>query len=292
MISLLEQILLAFPLLIGAYLSISLMKLPDLSLESAYLFGAAAAISLQPLGLPANVKIPLILFASVGGGAFVGLVSSVLNQYLAIPFLLCAIIANGLFHGMTQFVMGESLLSFDRESNPLALLPLLPSHPEFGMLLLVNGIAALGARLLFARQLGLSYAVYGNNPNFFKQHGISTRMVAISGVCLANSFAGLSGYLFAQSNGFVDLSMGYGVILMALTSLILGKLLCKSAYPSLTIPFSGILAYFLIQQLLLHLGFNLKYFNAFQALFVLATLAIGYLRKNNASIPAINHLGV
>lgn len=292
MISLFEQILLALPLIIGAYLSISLMKLPDLSLESAYVFGASLAIALQDIELPSGLKIPLIFCASLAGGALVGLTSSLLNQYLRLPFLLSAIITNGLFHGLTQFVLGQSILSFNANFNPLALLPFFPSHPEFGMLLSFNGVVLIGFIVLFKRQLGLAYAIYGNNAQFFKHHGLSTRFVVLTGVCLANACAGLSGYLFAQSNGFVDLTMGYGVVLMGLTSLILGKLIFHSSYPNIAMPLVGVMAYFFIQQLLLNLGFDLKYFNAFQAIFVLVTLAIGHLRKSQNSILSLNHLGV
>lgn len=292
MIALLEQVLLCLPLLIGAYLSISLMKLPDLSLESAYLFGASLAISLQHIEISPEFKVPLFLAVALLGGALVGLTSSILNQYLRIPFLLGAIITNGLFHGLTQFVMGEAVLSFNASFNPLALLPILSSAPEVGMLLLINVGVLLVIGLLFHSQLGISFAIYGNNPQFFRSHGVSTRFVVLAGMCVANACAGLSGYLFAQSNGFVDLSMGYGVILMSLTALILGKLLYPSTYPHLAIPIIGLMTYFFIQQLLLHLGLNLKYFNAFQALFVLIALGIGYAKKTQDRPLNLDHLGV
>lgn len=292
MIAILEQILLVLPLVMGAYLSLSLMKLPDLSLESAYLFGATLGITCQSISMPPEIKIPSVLLASLLGGALAGLISSLLNQLFKLPFLLSAIVTNGLFHGLTLIVLGQSVLSFDPEFNLLTLLPLSPSHPELGMLLLINTGILVFLGLLFSCPLGLSFAIFGNNPHFFKHHHLSTKFIVITGICLADSCAGLGGYLFAQSNGFVDLSMGYGVILLCLTSLILGKMFFSSSYPRLIIPCMGVICYFAIQQSLLNLGLNLKYFNAFQALFITAALILYYYKPQPNRSLQIDHLGV
>lgn len=292
MIAILEHLLLVLPLLIGAYLSLSLMKVPDLSLESAYLFGATMGLTCQSLPLPIEIKIPLILIASIGGGMVVGLFASSLNQYFRLPFLLGAIMTNGLFHGLTLLALGQSVKSFDPNFNLLALLPLGLSHPELGMLIVINLVVVLIVGKILSSQLGVSFAIFGNNPQFFKQHGLSTKYVVITGICLADGCAGLGGYLFAQSNGFVDLTMGYGIILLCLTSLILGKILFQSSYPTLIMPFIGLLCYFVIQQFLLSIGLNLKYFNAFQALLIMGALMTYYYQKSPHHRLNIDHLGV
>src|SRR5689334_7688247 len=104
--SILEQALIALPLVIGAYFTLSLLKLPDFSIESAYLFGAVAGFLAQDLPLP------LVLLSALGGGMIVGTIVSFLNQILHIPFLLAAIVTNGLFHGLTQYLLGTSVKSF------------------------------------------------------------------------------------------------------------------------------------------------------------------------------------
>ena len=84
---------------------------------------------------------------------------------------------------------------------------------------------------LFRTQIGYSYAVYGNNPQFFRNYGISTSFVFITGIMIANALAGLSGYLFAQSNSFIELNMGLGKALLCITALILGKSLVRTKKP-------------------------------------------------------------
>lgn len=273
--SLILQLLLALPLVLGAYISIVLMKLPDLSIESSYVFGAVLAVSCSGMD-----GMPLFLIACIGGG-LVGLVTSVLNQYLHVPFLLAAILCNGLFHGIVQGVLGTPLVAFASPESSLVMLGFSQLAAEAGSLAIVGSLLVMVIALILARQLGYCFAIYGNNPLFLERYGVSTRYVVITGVVLADAFAGLSGYLFAASNGFLDISMGYGVVLLCLTALILGRKMIPTQTPTVVVPLVGLGVYFALQQGLLTLGLDLKYFNAFQALIVLGTL-LAFYRKLSA----------
>lgn len=268
----LDQALIALPLIIGAYLTLSLLKLPAFSLESAYLFGAVMAYVAKDLPLP------LIFLSALLGGITVGATTFFINQCLKLPFLLAAIITNGLFHGLTQYVLRTSVKSF---------------HPILGLsehaLFALVGVCLIGATCFVLRSpLGYSLAIYGNNPQFFEHHPVSSKYVISFGMVVGHGCAGVGGFLFALSNGFVDLTMNFGTVLLCLTALILGKALIKTHRPQIFVPLVGLVAYFCVQQTLLHSGLNLKYFNAFQAMCILATLcAIG--RKKKISL---DHLGV
>lgn len=285
-----EQTLLHVPLMLGAYISISLMKVPDLSIESAYVFGAM--LGYQSLGivsnLPAAISLPIVIIGSLLGGALVGITSSVLTQKAHLPHLLSAILTFGIFHGFTQLV-GNAYASFSTyPTNPLSMLPLVARHPEF-MVLAIIGCIFTGLGIFFFRtQLGYALAAYGNNSQFFKHYGISTAYVFIVGIMISNALSGLSGYLFAQSNGFVELTMGYGKALLCITALILGKTFIRSTVLSVLIPLLGVIAYFVLQQLLLKVGFNLKYFTALQSVVVLIVLMLRYKKTHRAA----DHLGV
>ncbi len=262
-----DQALIVLPLLIGAYLTISLLKLPDFSIESAYLFGAVMAY--LALGLP----FPIILLSAFFGGVLVGSIVGTLNQCLKVPFLLAAIITNGLFHGLTQFLLGTSVKSFH---------PTLPISEHAIFILVALGLMSI-VGLCVRSQLGYSMAIYGNNPLFFHHHPPSGRYIAYAGLMMGHGCAGIGGLLFALSNGFVDLTMNFGVVLLCLTALILGKVLFRGNRPNILVPLAGLVIYFCIQQTLLHLGLNLKYFNAFQAIFILGVLSfknIGIFNEN------------
>ena len=248
-----EQVLIAIPLVVGAYLTLSLLKLPDFGIESAYLMGGVAAY------LSSDLPLPLVLGCALTFGAFVGLTVVALNQIGNIPYLLCGIIANGLFHGLSHALLQGSL-------KTVAI-----SSPKF-QLLLAAGLVATGLVALTLRsELGVSLRIFGVNPLFFHHHNISKKYILFAGVSTGHALAGLSGCLFAHSNGFVDVTMPFGTILLCLTSLALGKLFQKRC--TLLIPLIGTFAFFLMQQGLLRLGLTL-YFNAFQALFLIGTLSL------------------
>ncbi len=287
----LEQAFLNFPLVLGAYFSISLMKVPDLSIESAYVFGAifASRCLLLTNGLPTPLTMIMVLSTSLLGVMCVGLVSSLLTQKAKLPHLLSAILTIGIFHGINQFILGTSNLSISRYKNLIGYLDYFRQNPELPSLAIAFTILTLLGYLFLKTQLGFALAVYGNNRHFFEHYGISTNYVFIIGILCANGLAGLSGYFDATSGGFVDINMGAAKALFCVTSLILGKTFVPTKKPfSIWIPTVGVVSYFVIQQLLLKVGFNLKYFTMIQSFIVLLLLVLIYKRKTGK----IDHLGV
>ena len=283
-----EQALLHFPLILGTYISVSLMKVPDLSIESSYVFGALIGSILLPSvqQLPLPLSLGIVICASLFGGACVGMVSGLLTQKARIPHLLSSIITIGIFHGVSQLVAGV-YISLSGYKNLLAL-DMIPLHPDLPILIILFFMGSIAAFYFFKTELGYSLAVFGNNPNFFVHYGISSAYVFLSGIILANALAGLSGYLFAQSNGFADINMGFGKVLLCITALILGKVVYRKTVSIIT-PIVGMFSYFTLQQLLLKVGFDLRYFTMVQALVVVAILIMQY--KQNDQIH-IDHLGV
>jgi len=285
-----EQCLMHVPLLCGAYITISLMKLPDLSIESAYVSGAiiGAYVVTCTGTLPVSMQLPIVIIASLLGGAIVGMTSSILTQYAGLPHLLSSIITFGVFYGINQLIAG-SYISLSAYQNPL-LSNGIERHPEMVALALIATIVVASIYLLFKKQLGYAFALYGNNPHFLRHHGISIPYVFIVGVVMSNALAGLSGYLFAQSNGFADITMGFGKALLCITALILGKVIVQSKQPIVILmPLVGCCAYFTLQQMLLKVGFNLKYFTTIQALVTLCILVLTYRKQTKKHI---DHLGV
>jgi putative ABC transport system permease protein len=92
---------------------------------------------------------------------------------------------------------------------------------------------------------------------------------------MSNALAGVSGFLVAQSNSFVDMGMGAGLPLVCLTALILGRSLIRSRTVISSVPpLCGLVLYFVLQQALLTAGFDLRYFMAVQAIVVIVVLGI------------------
>ena len=223
----------------------------------------------------------------------VGLISSALTRLIGLPHLLSSIVTIGLFHGINQFVLGAANFSISQYTSILDYIVLVPAAPALCMLALIFCLLLLGALYLMQTQLGYAFAVYGNNPRFFHYYGISSSFVFVMGICTANGLAGLAGASLAQSSGFVDVSMGFGMSLFCIAALILGKTVVAVPFRfGPLVAAGGVLLYFIIQQLLLKVGFDLKYFTMVQSLIVLAILAYRFRVRVQERGAAIDHLGV
>lgn len=203
----------------------------------------------------------------------VGLLAGFLTQRAKLPHLLSSILVIGLFHGITQYVLGGSFFSVGQFA--LGDGTVCGLRIDLFVLLILFICLFLVGTLFFKSQLGMSLFIYGDNPQFFQNYNISTTFVLITGLCVASSLAGLSGYLDVQASGFVDMNMGAGRALFCITSLILGKAFVKrGGGGTVLVPFLGVAIYFILQQALLRVGFDLRYFTMVQAAVVLCVLVL------------------
>lgn len=271
--ALLEQTGLYLPLLLGAYCVFSLLQIPFLALENAYTFGALCASTCLTLTLSPVLSGILTFCAALFGGAFVGIIAYVIKQHTQVSFLLASIIIRGLFHGINQFILQGSHISVHPRYPILSFLPSLYEYPQLSTLLFFALILSIIFFYFTRSSLGMSCALYGNNHHFFEHYGISTHYIVFIGICLSSALAGLSGFLVATINGFADISMGFGVNLLSIIMLILGKSIIAKKY-TLAIPLIGLISYLLIQQLLLKIHFNSQYFTMVQSLIICIILYI------------------
>jgi len=274
-LAIVEQIGLYIPLVLGAYLSISLMKIPNLSIEAAYVFGAIIASQVLMFeGNSGMVTLLLAVILSACGGAMVGIVAATLCQAAQFSHILSAIITMGLFHGIAQWVMGGAHVTISHLYNPLRLLDVVKEFPELPVIVLIVVGVCLLFYMFLKTELGISCALYGDNIVFLKNYRMNQSYVVVAGMAISGALAGISGYMVAQSNGFADSTMGVGLPLLCLSSLIIGKSLYHSDRPiQMSSALVGVVGYFMVQTVLLRIGFDLRYFTSVQAILV-ATLLI------------------
>lgn len=271
----LEQILMFLPLIIGAYISMSLMKITNFSIESAYLFGAIVAGQALQNGCSGFWALFIALISSACAGALVGVFTALLFEKAKFSDVLSAIITVGFFYGLAQMVMAGSHITLSGLYNPLKMCVCFEKYPHLIMMLCVSLSLYVLFMIFLKTQLGMSCAIYGNNKLFLQNYRMNQSYVVVAGLAISNGLAGISGYMVSQSNGFVDLYMGMGLPLLCLSSLILGKSMrgvFRPIQPS--VPILGTMAYFIVQSLLLKIGFDLRYFTAVQAVIVAAMLLV------------------
>lgn len=276
----LEQLLLFFPLILGAYITFSLLKLPDLSIESAYLFGGiTGSLAMKTLSVDFHVAL-LIAFAA---GAMVGAMTSLQHTYFGVPFLLGSIFVFGVVQAFSQFLLPEGLASL--HDVTLAY--------EKEHLIVVDLLVAGMFFLLFRLKLGLSWKTYGSNPSFFTSHGMSNQRVINSGVILGSSLAGVSGFFFAIQNRYVDLTMASGLVLFCVTAIVLGRAVYQTSKGNIFVPFIGLLICAFVQYFLIKLGISLRYFLGLQALMTFWVF-MASMKRNTGSFMKLEgeHLGV
>lgn len=208
----------------GVYLSFRVLNFPDLTVDGSFPLGAAVAATLITKGVDPY----LASFAAILAGAAAGLVTAVLNLRFGILHLLASILTMTALYTVSLRVMGGPnvpLLMVDTVLTPFQGLGL----QDYWLKPIVFAVITLLVALLLARYLnsasGLALRATGSNPRMARANGISTDATTYLGMGLSNGLVALAGALFAQANGFADVTMGIGTIVIGLAAVIIGETL-------------------------------------------------------------------
>lgn len=218
---------------LGLYLSFRTLNIADLTVDGSFTLGAAAAAALTILGHPI-----LGLLAAVFAGSLAGFVTAVLQTKLKVQPILAGIITMTALYSINLRVMGNrSNLPLLREDTIFTLFSkMLPSPLKgYSKLALSLLFAVLTAALLivFLRtRLGLSIRATGDNRTMVSSSSINPAYTTTVGLCLANAMVSLSGGLLAQYQMFSEITLGTGMVVIGLASLIIGEVLCDMLFRS------------------------------------------------------------
>jgi putative ABC transport system permease protein len=207
---------------LGVFLSFRVLQFPDLTVDGSFPLGAAVAASCIVAGMDPYLSTVAAIFA----GGLAGLTTAWLNVRLKILHLLASILVMIALYSVNLRVMGRPnvpLLGEQTVFTPLEALPL-PAYVSLPILLFVLVIIA---KLLLDRFLnssfGLAMRATGANPKMARAQGINTSRSIMLGMAMSNGFVALAGALFAQSQGAADVTLGVGVIVVGLASVIGGE---------------------------------------------------------------------
>ncbi|QIM15474.1 ABC transporter permease [Leucobacter insecticola] len=237
MIGALELGLIYGVMALGVYLTFKVLNFPDLTVDGSFTMGAAVAAALIT-----NGQNPIL--ATLAGGAagmVAGMVTGLLHTKGKIDGLLAGILTMIALWSINLRIMGTA----KEGSTVAANLPLLRAETVFtwlrdekilgtwlGVLLLFVGVMALKFIIdwFLSTSLGLSIQATGDNPPMIRSFGVSTDRTTILTLALSNGLVALCGAIVAQYTGFADISMGIGLILVGLASVILGQAVFGSKY--------------------------------------------------------------
>nr|WP_174813490.1 MULTISPECIES: ABC transporter permease [Brucella/Ochrobactrum group] len=214
---------------IGVYLAFRVLDFPDLTVDGSFPLGAAVTGVLILGGMNPWLAAAIAMIA----GAAAGLVTATLNVRFKILNLLASILTMIALFSVNLRVMGApniSLISQDTMLTPFFGhgIPEYYVRPLF--LFVLVAIAVFLVWRFLESDMGLAMRATGANPRMARAQGVRTDRQIYLGMALSNALVALGGALFAQTNGFADVTSGAGTIVVGLAAVIIGETLLRSRF--------------------------------------------------------------
>lgn len=265
---------------IGVYLTYRILDIADLTAEGSFPLGAAISAS-QIVGGTSPVLATLL---GCLGGVLAGLISGLLHTKLKIPALLTGILTMTGLYSINLRIMGQANVSLLGKKTVLSFFQQLGLNNQeatliVGLICVVLVIICL--YFFFLTEMGLGIHATGDNRDMSEANGINVDNMTIIGYMISNGLIALSGALMAQSNGYADISMGIGTIVIGLASVIISEVLFHhvSFVKRLCLIVVGAIIYRLIIAIVLELGVAPTDIKLFSALILTVCLALPMIKS-------------
>ena len=215
---------------LGVFMSFRVLNFADLTVDGSFPLGSAIMVVTLLQGFPT----PFSLFLAFAGGCLAGLVTALIHTKLKVPDLLSGILTMTMLYSVNLRIMGNraniSLLRFttffDRIKDLTAFMGGMWGVVIFCFLIAI--FIKLALDVFFHTDYGLAMGGLGANPQLVVSQGMNPDVIKISGISLSNGLVALSGALTALYQGFADVGLGTGIIILGLASLMLGELIIRS----------------------------------------------------------------
>ena len=218
----LSQGLLWSILAIGVYITFRVLDIAALTVEGSFPLGAATAAKLLTEGYDPITSV----FVACLAGMAAGIVTGILTTKLKIPALLAGILTMIALYSVILRIMGKANLSLLRMDTIFTLAGFISDDPQNVALfvgIVSTAVLALLCYWFFGTEIGSAIRATGANPRMIRANGINTDNTIILGLLISNGLVSISGALIGQANGFADVGMGVGTIVIGLASVIIGS---------------------------------------------------------------------
>lgn len=270
---------------IGVYITYKILDLADLTVDGTMCTGGAVCVMMMLAGFSA----PVALLGAFGAGMIAGLVTGIFHTAMGIPAILAGILTQlGLYSVNLRIMGGKANQAINVGMYDLMVsLRYIKGVPFYKNTILIAALFVIVLIALlywfFGTELGCSIRATGANQNMSRAQGINTDLSKIIGLMLSNGIVALSSGLFAQYQGFADVNMGRGAIVIGLAAVIIGDVLfgkiARNFAVKLLAVAIGAIVYYIVLQFVLWLGLNSNDLKLLSALVVAVFLAIPYLKK-------------
>lgn len=289
-------------LAIGVYLTYKVLDIADLTVDGSFCTGGAVFVVLLTGGAPLWVA----LVAAFLAGLLAGFATGIFHVFFGISALLAGILTQIGLWAVNLMIMGKPNLSVN--VNHFRLLVSLRylqevikgERPWYQSPLLMVSLLILALIALlywfFGTEFGTGVRATGSNIKMAKAQGINTDFAKVFGLMLSNGLVALSGALLTQYQGFADINMGRGAIIIGLAAVIIGEALLVWIFRNFALRLLssvvGAVIYFVVIQTVLWLRLDPNYLKLLTAVVVAVFLAVPHWKNKFASLPARNKGGL
>ena len=263
---------------IGLYISYKILDIADLTVHGSICSGACVLAVLLTKG----VNIYLCLIAAFVAGAIAGAVTGLFHTAMGIPPILSGILTQLILWSLNLKILGKANLAISSRKYPV-LLSSMDNWKAIVVSMIFCILVIVGLYLFFYTEVGFSIKSTGDNEHMSRAQGVNVNFNKVLGLAISNGIIALSGALLAQYQGFADINMGRGAIVIGLAAIIIGLSVSMKIMPNFVVSLIGVvsggIAYYLVYTFVIFLGLDTDLLKMLSAIVVAIFLAVPYLKK-------------
>ena len=262
---------------IGVYITYKVLDIADLTVDGSLCTGAAVCTML----LLAGHSPWIAMLCAVLAGLLAGTVTGLLHVLLGIPPILAGILTQMVLWSVNLKILGKANQALPARSidvlltqmNIPAALPVLLGWAAVLVTLLV---------LFFSTELGCALRATGCNPVMSRAQGVNTGLMKVIGLALSNAVVAMSGGLLCQYQGYTDVNMGRGAVVIGLAAVVIGQAVLGRHGGHMAAKLGGVVLgaviYYIVYQVIIFAGFDTDLLKMFSAVVVAVFLGVPHVR--------------
>lgn len=262
---------------IGVYITYKILDIADLTVDGSICTGSAVCTMLIINGCPVGLA---MLIATLSGVA-AGLITGMLHITFGIPAILSGILTQLVLWSVNLKIMGRANQALSARNYSV----LISQMNLTSAILILVICAALLVSLLyvfFGTELGCSIRATGINAAMSRAQGIHTDVTKLIGLALSNGIVAFAGALLCQYQGYSDINMGRGAVVIGLAAVVIGEAIISKLPQNFAIRLSGVLlgavVYYIVYQIIILIGLDTDLLKMFSAIVVAVFLGLPYIK--------------
>ena len=265
---------------IGVFITYKVLDVADLTVDGSFAMGGiVCAVFIKSGG---NFAVGLLL--GFVAGLACGLITGLLHTLLGIPPILAGILTQlSCWSINLKIASGASNISISARSTQV-LVSQLDKYNALWILFLIVAIVIGILYIFFGTELGASIRATGNNQRMAKAQGINTKFNIVLGLMISNGIVALAGGLLSQYQGFADINMGRGAIVIGLCAVVIGHAIFSKLSPNFAVRMASVLVggiiYYIIFNTVVFIGLDTDFLKMLAAIVVAIFLGVPYIRSH------------